>query len=300
LQKLEKGYNIGMNKIPKLVRITSLVLYIIFIFFLIFRNEYISSAHNLPNWIIPVVFFASVILICYKYILLKIKEDRMENEITTIVNHTFRTPITSIIWHIKELEKELTQNEKLLYLQNANNSASRLLSVVDIITGIKNISNASSYYFEAISIREIVEKSIKKYREKINKKNITFQVPTFKNAPLLTLDLNKISFVIDTIIENAIFYTKQDGKILIDCIYDSQKIILFISDTGIGLTFKDKMMIFSKFWRSKRAKLMNTDGMGLRLYLSKEIIKKHHGRIYAKSNGENEGATFFIELPFRK
>jgi signal transduction histidine kinase len=62
----------------------------------------------------------------------------------------------------------------------------------------------------------------------------------------------------------------------------------------------DKLMIFQKFYRSKKAILMNTDGMGLRLYLSKEIIKRHHGRIYAKSNGVNEGTTFFIELPFQK
>jgi two-component system sensor histidine kinase VicK len=114
------------------------------------------------------------------------------------------------------------------------------------------------------------------------------------------VDLNKISFVIDTIIENAIYYTKQDGKILIDCITNPKKLTLFISDTGIGLSFINKIMIFSKFYRSKQAKLMNTDGMGLRLYLSRQIIKQHHGKIYSKSNGLNEGTTFFVELPFRK
>ena len=106
--------------------------------------------------------------------------------------------------------------------------------------------------------------------------------------------------MIDTIVENAIFYTKQDGKILIDCISNSQKLILYISDTGIGLELIDKLRIFSKFYRSPKAKLMNTDGMGLRLYLSRQIIKRHNGKIYAKSNGVNEGTTFFVEIPFRK
>jgi len=59
-------------------------------------------------------------------------------------------------------------------------------------------------------------------------------------------------------------------------------------------------MIFSKFYRGAQAKLMNTDGMGLKLYLSRQIIKRHHGKIYAKSNGKEEGSTFFIELPFNK
>jgi signal transduction histidine kinase len=149
-------------------------------------------------------------------------------------------------------------------------------------------------------MREIVEKSIKKYRDQINKKNIAFEVTILKNVPLLTMDLNKISFVIDTILENAILYTNREGKILINCIADTKKLTLFISDTGIGLETMDKFMIFRKFYRSKKAILMNTDGMGLRLYLCKEIIQRHHGKIYARSNGVNEGTTFFIELPFSK
>ena len=100
--------------------------------------------------------------------------------------------------------------------------------------------------------------------------------------------------------ENAIIYTKKDGQITIDCISNSNKLTLFISDTGIGLGFLDKMMIFSKFYRSIQAKLMNTDGMGLRLYLSKEIIKRHNGKIYVKSKGLNKGSTFYIEIPFNK
>lgn len=289
-----------MSKILRLIKILLTILYIILIFLLMFKNEQITSSYNLPAWIIPGIFFISILYICYKYIILTIREDRLEKEIISIVNHTFRTPLTNIIWDTKELEKNLPQNEKFLYLQKMNNSANKILNVVDILVGIKNVKDISGYFFEAISIREIVEKSIKKYRDRINKKNIIFQVSIFKDIPLLTIDLMKISFIIDTIIENAISYTKKDGRILIDCISNSKKLILFISDTGIGLGYKDKIMIFSKFYRNKKAKLMNTDGMGLRLYLSKQIIKRHGGKIYAKSNGLDEGTTFFIELPFHR
>lgn len=265
-----------------------------------FENKQITSSYNLPIFLIPSIFFISVIFISYQNILFKIKGEELEEEMISIINHTFRTPLTSIIWNIKELEQNITQNEKISHLQQINNSVTKVLNVVDILVGIKNVKNTSGYIFQATSIREIIEQSIKKYSAKINKKNITFQVSAFKDIPLLTVDLNKISFVIDTIIENAISYTKQEGKILIDCISNSEKLTLFISDTGIGLRFYDKIMIFSKFYRSKQAKLMNTDGMGIKLYLSKEIIKRHNGKIYAKSNGSNKGSTFFIELPFRR
>lgn len=289
-----------MSKIPRFVKILLSIIYILFIFFLILQNKQLTHSLNIPSWIIPSVFFVSVIYICYKYIVLRIRENRLEREIISIVNHAFRTPITNIMWNAKELEKNLPQNEKLLYLQAVNNGANKILNVVDVLTGIKNVNNISGYFFEAISIREIVEKSMKKYRDSITKKNISFQVSSFKDIPLLTVDLKKISFVIDTLIENALFYTKKDGKILIDCVSNRRKLTLYISDTGIGLDIIDKVMIFSKFYRSKKAKLMNTDGMGLRLYISRKIIKRHGGSIYAKSNGVNEGTTFFVELPFRK
>jgi signal transduction histidine kinase len=289
-----------MSKISKFLRISISILYIVVIFYFYLNREQINLSHNLSNWIIPSIFFISIIYICYKYIFFKIKEDKLEQEIISIINHTFRTPLASIIWYVKELEGNIPQNEKYLYLQNLNNSANKILNIVDILAGIKDVKNTSGYSFQAISIREIVESSIKKYRDIVTKKNITFQMSAFKDMPLLTVDLKKISFVIDTIIENSISYTKKDGKILIDCINDSNKLTFFISDTGIGLSLKDKMLIFSKFYRGKKAGLINTDGMGLRLYLSREIIKRHHGKIYAKSNGKDEGSTFFIDLPFIK
>ena len=127
-----------------------------------------------------------------------------------------------------------------------------------------------------------------------------FQVSTFKDIPLLTMDLKKISFVVDTLVENAILYTPKEGKILVDCIFSKDKLTLYVSDTGIGLSFRDKMNVFSRFYRGKRATLLNTDGMGLRLYLSKIIIKRHDGTIYAKSKGTNQGTTFILEIPFHR
>ena len=261
--------------------------------------NFITKAYDLPAWLIPAIFLMSFFYFSYKYLTVRMQEGKLEAEMISIINHTFRTPLTNILWQTKELEGNIPQNEKFLLLQNINNSTNKVLSVIDILVGIKNVNNRAGYYFEAISLREIVEKSIKKYRDKITKKNITFQVSSFKDMPLLTVDLNKISFVIDTLIENAVSYTMKEGKILIDCLVDKQKLTLYISDTGIGLSFFDKIMIFSKFYRNKQAKLMNTDGMGLRLYLSKQIIKKHGGKLYVKSNGLGQGATFFVELPFK-
>jgi signal transduction histidine kinase len=245
-----------------------------------------------------ILILLAVLYLGYQYIRLYFKARKTEHEFTSVVNHTFRTPLTRIGWITKELEKDMSQNERMLNLQKLNNATNQLLEIVDLIAGIKNIRDITGYFFEATSLRDIVEKSIVKYREEINKKNITFHISPFKDIPLLTIDLKKISFVIDSLIENAIIYTPKDGKILIDCIAKPKNLILYISDTGLGLSMQDKLRIFSRFYRGSRAILAYPDGMGLRLYLAKQIIARHHGRIYAKSKGKDQGTTFFLELPF--
>lgn len=260
--------------------------------------EKISLLYNIPPIVLLVLCALSVIYIGYSYLSLYVKVSKLEYEFTSIVNHTFRTPLTRIMWYSKELEQEMPQKDKLLYLQNITNATNKVLEIVDLFMGIKNISNTSAYFFEAISIRDIVEKSIVKYREEINKKNLTFQVSTFKDVPLLTLDIKKISFVVDAVVENSILYSPKESKIWIECTPNKNSLTLIVSDNGMGLSMIDKIRIFSRFYRSKRAVLMYPDGMGLKLYLSKQIIKRHAGRLYATSNGKDKGTKFFMELPY--
>ncbi len=262
------------------------------------NNATITALYNLPLMTIPILGLISVIILGYYYTHLFLKIEKLEFEFTSIVNHAFRTPLTRIMWLTKELEKEIPREQRLLFLQNVENTASRVIGIVDLIAGMKEASNAFGYIFQAVSIREIVEKSIEKHREAIKQKNLAFQVSTFKDIPLLTVDIKKISFVFDVLIENAVFYTPKDGHISIDCIPKSNKIIFFVSDSGLGLTFMEKFRVFSKFYRSEKARLMNTDGMGLGLYLAKIIIERHKGRIYVESRGRDKGSKFYVELPF--
>ncbi|HWA32259.1 MAG TPA: HAMP domain-containing sensor histidine kinase [Candidatus Paceibacterota bacterium] len=287
-----------MSKTRQVVEGIFFTLCLLGISFLLLNDAELSARYGFPNYFLPALSFVIILYIGYRFILIYNNLNDLEHEFTSIVNHVFRTPITSISWYAKELEKELPREEKLLYLQNIENSTGKILSIVDLFAGVKSIRDKSGYFFEAISIREIVEKSLAKYREEINKKNLNFKVSTFSDIPLLTIDLKKIGFVVDTLIENAILYTPKDGKVLVECIAGPKKLTLYVSDTGIGLGFFERMRLFTRFYRGKRARLANPDGMGLRLYLSREIMARHKGKIYAKSKGEDRGATFFLELPY--
>lgn len=287
-----------MQKFIKFLKNLLFLIYFFSLFYLTLKNTEISELLNISNYIIPVIVFVALFFIGMRHVRLKSQIHQTEYEFTSIVSHVFRTPITNILWTAKEIEKDITINERASYLQNIAISANKVLDILDIFSGIKDIRSTVGYKFEATSIRDIVEKSMAKYKEAIAKKNITFQVSTFKDIPLLTLDTKKISFVIESLIENAIWYSPDNGKVLIDSIAYKDKLNIYISDNGIGLDLKDKYKIFSKFYRGKRAASLYPDGTGLRLYLSKIIIKRHHGKIYAKSKGIDKGTTLIIELPF--
>jgi len=239
-----------------------------------------------------------VIFAFYKLFKLYKEAKNVEKEFISIVNHAFRTPLTRISWISRELEKTLNANDERLYqLQGIDNAVDKIISMVDSIVGIRDLAKTSGYDFKVVSIREIIENAISKYREIINKKGINFRISPMKNIPSMTVDLKKISFVIEEIIENAINYSQNGGNIFIDVYYNNKSLSIEVSDEGIGLTTIDKIRIFTKFYRNKKAKLMNTDGIGLSLFLCKQIIRKHKGKIYASSKGVDKGTSIVIILP---
>lgn len=234
------------------------------------------------------------------YTIAIVRTRRREQDFTTIINHAFRTPLTRIAWIANELKPELSYDDRQAYTKDIENATNRLLNVIDTIFGIKDIYNQSSYVWGAISIREIVEASLLKHSKLLNQKAINLKVSMFEKIPLLTADLKKVSFVIDVLIENAIMYTPTDGNISIDCKTNGNKMIFFVADKGIGIGLFEKMRLFGKFYRGKKAKSINPDGMGMGLYLSKIITERHHGKIYATSRGTDNGSTFYIELPLNR
>lgn len=238
-----------------------------------------------------------LIIYCIKT---KIDSKAVEKSFTSIVNHTFRTPLTRIKWMSDNMNPDLSRAEQQDITKNISNTTNHLLEIVDTLAGIQDVNNSSLYSMKTISLREIIEDGIAKYNNPINEKKIKLQVPAFNALPLLTVDTKKISFAIHSILENAILYSKPEGTISIGAKVEGGNIVLAIEDAGMGMTWKDKRNIFKRFYRSTEAVKMNTDGMGLSLYIAKKIIQKHNGSIDFKSNGMDSGSIFYIYLPISK
>ncbi len=289
-----------MKKAWRIVKWFFLLLYFLSLIYILLNNEYYYEYFRIPWFLIPAITVISIIMAGISYIKIYLKVNIIEYEFMSIVNHTFRTPLTRIVWALKEMRENELDKQKLLYIQNVDNSANRILNIVDILVGMQDVDNKASYFWSPISIRKVIEGSISKYRAIIDQKKFNFKISLFTEIPPLTADLKKMSFVFDAIMENALWYTPDGGNITLGCINKPKKVIFYAEDSGIGMDARDKRRIFTRFYRGDIARKMNTDGMGLSMYLAKKIIEKHGGKIYVKSKGLGKGSKFFIELPISR
>ena len=127
-------------------------------------------------------------------------------------------------------------------------------------------------------------------------KHISIVVNKPKRLPKIYIDEEKMTLALTNLADNAVKYTKEYGKIEITLDAKSKnKLKILIKDNGIGIQKNEQKKIFTKFFRGSNAVLMQTEGNGLGLFLVKNIIEKHGGRIYFSSK-INKGAEIVMEL----
>lgn len=262
---------------------------------------YLLRAENLALWTLPlVVLVAAILLLVGGMVVVFIREqiryDHFQQEFLTIALHKFRTPLTGIKWAAKSLLKPMTSTELTYISQEINNAGERLIEIVEILSHIEGIENTHTNKFEAVSVRDIVEKSAAKYSQKIQEKNLTFAIEIPSTLPLVILDKLKIEFVLEILIENAITYTPKDGRIGIAAIRKGDFIEIMVSDSGIGILPGERRQLFRQFYRGDKAKTTDTEGMGLGLYIAKRIVLQNHGTISVRSAGRDKGATFTVRF----
>ncbi len=140
---------------------------------------------------------------------------------------------------------------------------------------------------------------MKSHQEEMTRKKITFIFKKPKTKPpVVKIDTEKIGLAVENFIENAFRYTLPGGRVTVALKYGKKEIEFSIRDTGVGIPQRDKESIFKKFFRGTDAIKMNTGGTGLGLFIVKNIIAAHDGKIWFESE-ENKGTTFYFTLPFR-
>jgi PAS domain S-box-containing protein len=230
--------------------------------------------------------------------------DQLKTEFVSLAAHQLRTPLSGIKWSLKMiLDEDLGPVPEGLkdFLKKALLSNERLIHLVNDLLDVTRIEEGKFLYkLEEKDVVKIVENVFNSYLDLAKEKNIEFKLEKLKDDfPLIKVDEEKIKLVIQNLIENALIYTLPKGKVTVTIDLQNGNFFFKIQDTGIGIPKEVQDRIFTKFFRASNAAKIDTEGSGLGLFVTKNIVESHGGKIWFESE-EGKGTTFYFTIPVKK
>ncbi|MBI4065300.1 HAMP domain-containing histidine kinase [Candidatus Gottesmanbacteria bacterium] len=229
------------------------------------------------------------------------KTKKVQEELIYKVSHELRTPITAIKGSLSTILEgftgELPQAARDI-LQTAYNENDRLLRLVNNLLALSRIEgDRFTYAIKNTDIDAIIQRVIENLKMAIKEKDLFIKYEPVEKLPLVQADEDKISEVLINLIGNAIKYT-QEGGVTVAISVKGEMVVVSVSDTGLGIRKEDEQYLFHKFSQVQAAYSQQA-GTGLGLFVSKQIIEGHNGKIWVESS-IGIGSTFFFSLPIVK
>ena len=232
------------------------------------------------------------------------KEERERRLFVSNVSHELRTPLTSVKSYLEALDEgALSEPVAPDFIKVSLDETNRMMRMVTDLLHLSRIDNATSNLdVELINFTAFITFILNRF-DKIKSEDENLKYELIRDYPItsvwIEIDTDKMTQVIDNILNNAIKYSPDGGKITVSMKTTDDQMILSISDQGLGIPKQDLPKIFDRFYRVDRARSRAQGGTGLGLAIAKEIIKQHNGFIWAKSE-YGKGSTFTIVLPYDK
>ncbi len=222
-------------------------------------------------------------------------------EFLTVASHQLRTPITEIGWAIESLagDKSLSDSSKAI-VEGALASARQLTGIVEDLLNVAEVEEGHfGYVFEEVDILDFIGKILIGVAPLARKSGVKAYFDKPKSSlPKVTADPVRLSIVLNNLLENAVRYNVENGEVIVKVEQqkDEPYIKVSVSDTGVGISPGDLGKLFTRFFRTENAMKIVTEGFGLGLYIAKNIIQAHGGRIWVESE-LGRGSTFYFTLP---
>lgn len=230
--------------------------------------------------------------------------EEMKTEFVSLAAHQLRTPLSAIKWTLRMLLDgdlgEITKEQRE-FIDKTYRSNERMIGLINDLLNVTRIEEGRYLYKPVLAnLEPVVQSVINSYQEELERRKIKleFRKPERK-LPEVLIDVGNMEIAIQGLLGNAIRYTRPGGLVTVSLNCSEKEIEVSIKDTGIGIPKDDQKRIFSKFFRAINAIRVETEGSGLGLYITKNIIEAHGGKIWFESE-ENKGTTFYFTVPIKK
>ncbi|WP_337042087.1 sensor histidine kinase [Emticicia sp. 17c] len=229
------------------------------------------------------------------------KMEQFRREFLADVSHELKTPIFAAQGFIHTLLDGAKEDPKVLdrFLNKAAKSLDGLDALVrDLVTLSQVEKGDLKMHFENIDIKHITEDIFEQLESKAQSRGVTLKIkPKDMQSAWVLADKQRISQVITNLVDNAIKYGKENGKIIVEIEEEKKYYQISVEDDGPGIAPEHLARIFERFYRIDKSRSRETGGTGLGLAIVKHILNAHHSKISVTSKID-KGTRFTFKLPF--
>jgi two-component system phosphate regulon sensor histidine kinase PhoR len=225
--------------------------------------------------------------------------DEIRRDFVANVSHELRTPLSIFHGNLETLLEpgDLDEDETRHIYEVMKRHSDRLnLLVNDLLSLARLESKEANLQLAEIKLRDFLEGVTRDWAKRLAGKNLRLELEVPDNFPTLRVDERRLEEVVHNLLDNAVKYSHQDGRILIQAGAPDQEVVLSVRDEGVGIAANDLPRIFERFYRADRARSRELGGTGLGLSIVKHIAQLHGGRVEAEST-LGQGTTIRVILP---
>ncbi len=235
--------------------------------------------------------------------------EQAKSKFVSVTTHQLRTPLSAIKWTFHMLLQGSlgpTTSDQHNFIEKGYESTQRMIAIINDLLNVDYMEvDRSDYNFLPVDLPPLIESVLFEFTNQAESKAITlkFNKPPSASPPV-SADPIKLSMVLENLIDNAVKYTPQGGQVTVsmsDARINSARsdLEVVVSDSGIGIPLVERDKIFHRFFRGSNATKVQTDGTGLGLFISRDIVEKHGGAIWFESVA-GQGTQFHFTLPLHR
>jgi PAS domain S-box-containing protein len=229
--------------------------------------------------------------------------EAIKSDFISIVSHELRTPLTAIKGFLSMVLKqdfgELTEKQ-FHYLSRVYQSNQRMIDLVEDLLDVSYIESGKiNLTINPVAIESIISEVIAELGAKGAASQILIKMKRRQRLPLVLADETRLHQILLNLIDNAVKYSNPGTQVEIDCQVSGDELITTVSDHGVGITQSQLDRLFTKFGRIYNPMSVQAGGSGLGLYIVKNLVENHGGRIWVTSQ-EGKGSKFKFALPVAK
>lgn len=216
------------------------------------------------------------------------------------ISHDLRTPLSILDLNVQLLQRIHKDERSQQKLGVMHEQAERISQLLNAFIDVMQYEDGTTIeHKQAIEINSLIRSSRMVYQELADKKDQSLIVQQTCETLYVQGDGKRLQQAIDSLLQNAITYTPEQGTISISLSVQEENLVIAVQDNGIGISSEDLPHIFERFYRADHARSTLTGGSGLGLTLVQHIAKHHKGRVEVESE-IGQGSTFRLVLPLAK